>query len=87
MTAPIQVLIADDHPVFRDGLASLLEPENDFTVVGRAADGLEAVELAVALRPDVVIMDISMPRTGWAGCHPPGPRAGAGGRCPGRHHG
>ncbi len=62
MTAPIQVLIADDHPVFRDGLASLLEPENDFTVVGRAADGLEAVELAVALRPDVVIMDISMPR-------------------------
>ncbi len=62
MSDPIRVLIADDHPVFRDGLASLLDPEPDFEVVGRAADGVEAVELAVRLRPDVVIMDVQMPR-------------------------
>ncbi len=62
MTDPIRVLIADDHPVFRDGLASLLEPLPDLEVVGRAADGVEAVELTLALRPDVVIMDVQMPR-------------------------
>lgn len=63
MTAEtITVLIADDHPVFRDGLASLLEPLPGIEVVGRAADGVEAVELATATRPDVVIMDLQMPR-------------------------
>lgn len=61
MTEPIRVLIADDHPVFRDGLASLLEPLPEITVVARAADGVEAVELAREHRPDVVIMDVQMP--------------------------
>jgi DNA-binding NarL/FixJ family response regulator len=56
------VLIADDHPVYRDGLASLLEPMDGIDVVGRAADGVEAVEQALARRPDVVIMDLQMPR-------------------------
>ena len=58
----ISVLIADDHPVYRDGLASLLEPMPGIEVVGRAADGVEAVEQALATRPDVVIMDLQMPR-------------------------
>jgi DNA-binding NarL/FixJ family response regulator len=59
---PVRVLIADDHPVFRDGLATLLEPHPDIEVVGRAADGAEAVALAAELRPDVVVMDIQMPQ-------------------------
>lgn len=58
----ITVVIADDHPVFRDGLASLLDPLPGIDVVGRAADGEEALELARARRPDVVIMDLQMPR-------------------------
>ena len=58
----VRVLIADDHPVFRDGLASLLAPRSDIEVVGRAADGIEAVQLCRDLAPDVVIMDIQMPR-------------------------
>ena len=58
----ITVLIADDHPVYRDGLASLLDPMPGIDVVGRAADGVEAVERALATRPDVVIMDLQMPR-------------------------
>jgi DNA-binding NarL/FixJ family response regulator len=59
--ARIRVLIADDHPVFRDGLATLLEPNPDIEVVGRAADGAEAVALAAEHRPDVIVMDIQMP--------------------------
>jgi len=59
--APIRVLIADDHPIFRDGLASLLEPLPGIEVVGRAKDGADAVAQAREQRPDVVIMDIQMP--------------------------
>jgi DNA-binding NarL/FixJ family response regulator len=61
----ISVLIADDHGVVRGGLRLLLERQPDIEVVGEAADGAEAVEQALALRPDVCIFDVSMPkRTG-----------------------
>ena len=58
----IRVLIADDSPHIRDGLSSLIDAQSDFFVVGTATDGLEAVEMANDLRPDVVIMDAQMPR-------------------------
>jgi DNA-binding NarL/FixJ family response regulator len=61
VTEPVRVLIADDHPVFRDGLASLLGTQPDVAVVGTAADGAEAVALATELAPDVVVMDLQMP--------------------------
>ncbi|HET6531304.1 MAG TPA: response regulator transcription factor [Actinoplanes sp.] len=59
---PIRVLVADDHPVFRDGLALLLASVDGIEVVGTAADGAEAVAAAVRLGPDVVVMDVQMPR-------------------------
>lgn len=61
---PIRIVIADDHPIVRDGLRRLLETEKDFTVVGQAADGREAVEACRRLDPDVVLMDIAMPGLG-----------------------
>jgi DNA-binding NarL/FixJ family response regulator len=61
MTAPVTVLVADDHPVFRDGLASLLATQPDVEVVATAADGAEAVRAAIELKPDVVVMDLQMP--------------------------
>jgi len=57
----IRILIADDHEVVRIGLAALLDRQHGFRVVGEAASGDEAVRLARALRPDVVVMDIRMP--------------------------
>lgn len=60
--ARIRVLIADDHAVVRDGLAGLLQRQPDVEVVGLAADGQEAIDLANQLRPDVIIMDINMPQ-------------------------
>ena len=60
----IRVLLADDHEVMREGLAKLLNDETDMEVVGMAADGKKAVELAVAIKPDVIIMDIGMPVMG-----------------------
>jgi two-component system, NarL family, response regulator LiaR len=57
----IKVLIADDHAVVREGTRQILENEADMEVVGEAGDGAEAVRLAAVTRPDVVIMDISMP--------------------------
>ena len=58
----IRILLTDDHAVMREGLARLLGQETDFEVVGQASDGQEAVELAGKLLPDVILMDISMPR-------------------------
>ena len=59
----ITVLIADDHPIVRDGLRGIFTGENGFEVLGEAADGTEAITLAERLRPDVVLMDLRMPGT------------------------
>jgi DNA-binding NarL/FixJ family response regulator len=59
----IRVLIADDHAIVRTGLAQLLRTTDDLVLVGEAADGTRAVELAAELGPDVVLMDLSMPGT------------------------
>lgn len=58
----IRVLLADDHTLIRQGLRALLEREADIKVIGEARNGREAVHQVVALKPDVVVMDISMPR-------------------------
>jgi NarL family two-component system response regulator LiaR len=60
-TKPIRILIADDHPVVRRGLISLLRTEPDFELAGEAANGVEAVELARSLKPDVILLDLVMP--------------------------
>ena len=57
----IRVLIADDHPIVRSGIAALVTSADDLELVGEAVDGLEAVSFALALRPDVVLMDLRMP--------------------------
>jgi two-component system, NarL family, response regulator NreC len=58
----IRILLADDHNVMRRGLRMLIESQPGFSVVGEAADGLSAVEQAIATKPDVVVLDIAMPR-------------------------
>ena len=57
----MRVLLADDHRLFVEALEAILEPDERITVVGHAGNGVEAVELARELEPDVVLMDISMP--------------------------
>lgn len=61
MSEVIRVVIADDHQVVLDGFMARLELEPDISVIGTASNGLEAVEVVKSLRPDVVLMDISMP--------------------------
>jgi two-component system, NarL family, nitrate/nitrite response regulator NarL len=64
-TSPIRIVIADDHPIFRDGLRRLLESEGDMKVIGEACDGNEAIKLASELKPDILLLDLAMPhRTG-----------------------
>ena len=62
--APIRILFVDDHPIFRHGVRKLLELEPDFALVGEASAGQEAVQKAAALRPDVVLLDVAMPKLG-----------------------
>ncbi|OGA20657.1 MAG: DNA-binding response regulator [Betaproteobacteria bacterium RIFCSPLOWO2_02_FULL_65_24] len=65
MNDPIRVLVADDHPLFREGVIHSLASEPDFSVIGQAATGEEALRMARDLLPDVVLLDIAMP--GWDG--------------------
>ena len=60
----ITILVADDHPIFRDGLVKSLEEEGTFAVVGVASSAMEATELAASLRPDIALLDLSMPGGG-----------------------
>ena len=59
---PIRLVIADDHPIFRDGLRRLLEAEAGLKVIGEARDGAEAVKLARQLKPDILLLDLAMPK-------------------------
>ena len=57
----IRILVADDHPMLREGLVAVLSTQPDFDIIGEAADGSEVVRLAEALRPDVILLDLEMP--------------------------
>jgi DNA-binding NarL/FixJ family response regulator len=58
----VRILLVDDHPIVRQGLRTLLQGRNDWEVVGEASDGVEAVDKVDSLRPDVIVIDVTMPR-------------------------
>lgn len=62
MGTRVKVMIADDHPLVRSGLRALLERDGEFQVIAEAADGNEAIELALLHKPDVILLDVGMPR-------------------------
>jgi len=61
MAEPIRILVADDHPIVREGLVAILSTQPDFQVVGEAASGVEVVQLVQKLNPDVILLDLEMP--------------------------
>ena len=67
MTDRIRIVLADDHPIYRSGLARSLADAGDIEIVGEAGDGEQAVEQVLLHRPDVVLLDISMPKGGGIG--------------------
>ena len=62
MSKPIRIVVADDHPVVRDGLIAMLQTQSDFEVVGEAGDGTEALHMVAERDPDVLLLDLEMPR-------------------------
>src|SRR5262245_35649555 len=62
MSAPLKILIADDHPIFRRGLCDVIQADAGLRIVGQAGNGEEALKLIDELRPDVAILDVHMPR-------------------------
>jgi two-component system response regulator NreC len=62
MGSRVRIMIADDHPLVRSGLRALLERDSEFQVIAEAADGYEAIDLAVLHKPDVILLDVGMPR-------------------------
>ena len=77
---PIRIAIADDHPIFRDGLRRLLETESDMKVIGEAQDGYQAVKLATEMKPDILLLDLAMPHhTGLEALRDLSTNTGAGG--------
>lgn len=61
MNQAIRILIADDHPIVRDGLVAILDTQPDFAIVGEAGNGQEAVQMAAQLAPDLILLDLEMP--------------------------
>jgi two-component system response regulator DegU len=62
MTKPIRILLVDDHAILRQGMKQLLETEENFTVCGEAGNGEEAIVQALSLKPDIILMDINLPK-------------------------
>ncbi|MCB9453560.1 MAG: response regulator transcription factor [Anaerolineaceae bacterium] len=61
MSETIRIIVADDHPIVRDGLIAILSTQPDFEVIGKAGDGLETIKLSESFRPDVLLLDLEMP--------------------------